>query len=164
MPKATREALIAILEGALAEVTRRKGPHSTITKTLEGALQSGTHDDLRAGEFAFNRFSWYYEEPTLEDSRKKVQEENETARKLEAKQQEMIRKAKAQETKIKETEKEDSDRVKPRLQDVFGDWVLSDGTDFSRHDPLSAGKRRHLIAKARRRKRPSKPTPRPKRK
>ena len=161
MANATPEALIAHLEGTLPEMQRRKGPHSIIAKTIEGSLLSGTRDDLDAGELALNHFLKFYEQLTLDESRRRVQGENERATKLEAKRQAMNQKAAEQETRFKAIEKEESERPKTRQQDVFWDWHLSDGLDFSRHDPLSAGKRRHFVAKAPRSKKRSKATPAP---
>jgi hypothetical protein len=113
MAETNRDTDIDILQRHLTEVTRRKGPHSIIAKTLTAALRSGNDRDLSAGLFAYTHFDKYYEQLTLEESLRRVR--------LARPQAEQDRKEREwRETLEKET-------AQPRR--AFGESRLPDGPD-----------------------------------
>jgi hypothetical protein len=139
MAEMDRDAVIALLRRDLAEMRRRKGPHSVIARTLEDALLSGTDEDLRAGIFASTHFLRYYEQLTLAESGRQAKAQRAAERRQKG--------LKEWAAGIEEA------RTIPRK--VFEDAGLPDGPDFSRPDSLSTARKRHWLAKTSRVKRRS---------
>ena len=155
MAEAKGDTVIDVLQRHLTEVTRRKGPHSTIAKTLTAALRSGNDRDLSAGLFAYAHFDKYYEQLTLEVSRQRVRlarPPTEVLRSPPATKEDIERATAEAEQERKERkekeERETLEKQKANSRKAFEESRLPDGLDFSRHDPRSASRKRHLLAKA----------------
>jgi hypothetical protein len=75
MADANRDTVINELRRYLKQVTTRKGPYSIIAQTLAAALRSGNDRDLSAGLFAYSHFDKSYEELTLGESLRRVEDD-----------------------------------------------------------------------------------------
>jgi hypothetical protein len=127
------------LREQLEDLRRRKGSHSTIVQTLEAALRSGTAEDLRRGRVVFEIWHQKGEERRLEDipRAKPKPLPGSVPPDSSPDEEEMRVWAQAVESKM----------AAPKKQFIEYFWsASSEGTDFSRPDPLSTSKRRHLLA------------------
>jgi hypothetical protein len=136
-----KAALITLLQTVLEEVRIRKGPFSTIARTLESALQSGTCEDLGVGRIAVEYFVRYGEQYTLEElCEKRAARRNRSDE--DAKRVEELQKW------VEELLKKVAERAR------FGESQVPDNSGLEEFHPLSGRKTRHLLAKAPRRKPP----------